>query len=152
MNLRILVAGILLATIPLMALGQGKGRGHGKGHHQKEVKVKSNKTHTYRGYKVKGGPPPWAPAHGYRAKQHVYFPDYYTFYDPYRNGYVYWQNNSWAFSPNIPSFLGNVDLGAARVQLLSDIPLTTHPEVYYNRYAQMYPARSVNISIPIPGR
>ncbi len=23
------------------------------------------------------------------------FPDYYTFYDPRRNGYVYWNNNAW---------------------------------------------------------
>lgn len=150
MKLRTLTIGLMLALLPLFTFAQGKGHGHGKGHYKHE-NVKGHRVDTYHGYGRKGGgPPPWAPAHGYRAKQHVYFPDYYTFYDPYRNGYVYWQNNSWAFSPTVPRFLANVDLGAARIQLLGDIPLTTHPEAYYNRYSQMYPARSVNISIPIP--
>ena len=96
-----------------------------------------------------GGPPPWAPAHGYRAKQHVYFPDYYTYFDPRRNGYVYWGNNDWIFTPKLPSFLSGVDLGGARMQLLP-LPLTSLPQLNFNDNARSFPARKVDIPIPIP--
>lgn len=87
----------------------------------------------------RGGPPPWAPAHGYRAKHHVYFRDYYTFYDPYRDGYVYWYEDDWVFSRSVPSFMADVDLGSARIQLMGDIPLSRRPEYYFDRYAGRYP-------------
>lgn len=96
------------------------------------------------------GPPSWAPAHGYRAKHHVYFRDYQTFYDPHRGGYVYRSNNGWRFSRNVPSFMVGVDLGRARVQLLTDLPLNRQPERYYARYAKRYPRDSkvrVNINL-----
>lgn len=98
----------------------------------------------------KGGPPPWAPAHGYRAKHHVYFQDYYTFYDPYRDGYVYWQEDDWVFSRSVPTFMANVDLGRARVQLMADVPLSKHPEYYFDRYAERYPRNPrVHINVDI---
>ncbi|MCD6064772.1 MAG: hypothetical protein K0R82_2683 [Flavipsychrobacter sp.] len=206
MKLRNVLAGLLMALVPVFGFAQGKGKGQGKGQGQgggkpakavkvnqgnpnagkankavkvnqgnpnagkankavkvnqgnpnvnknKSVKVRTQQTGVYTGQqRVKGGPPPWAPAHGYRAKQHAYFPDYHVFYDPNRGGYSYWQNNSWNFSPSLPGFLGGIDLGKARIQLLGDVPLTTRPETYYNRYSQLYPARSVNITVPIPGR
>ncbi|WP_276131712.1 hypothetical protein [Polluticoccus soli] len=167
MKLRRAIIGILMVMMPALGSAQGKGKGHDQGHgggkpakvnkgnpnvyKGKSVKVRTQQPGVYTG-RVKGGPPPWAPAHGYRAKQHVYFPDYRFFYDPYRGGYSYWQNNGWVFSPTVPGFLGGVDLGKARIQLLGDVPLATHPELYYNRYSQMYPARPINISVPIPGR
>src|SRR5690606_38699247 len=99
-------------------------------------------------YVKRNGPPSWAPAHGYRAKHHVYFRDYYTFYDPYRAGYVYRTNNGWRFSRNIPSFMVGVDLGRDRIQLLTDLPLNRHPEQYYDRYAKRYPRDSrIDINI-----
>lgn len=90
--------------------------------------------------------PRWAKAHRYQARHHVYFRDYCTFYDPYRQGYVYWSSNQWIFSPSIPAFLAHVDLGRARIQLMSGVPLTRHPEYYYQEYARSYP-RGTNISI-----
>ena len=156
MKLRTVLSIALMAFVPLCVGAQGKGKGKVK--HAKHGKhYKPGKTHGHKGNKnvrygrrIKNGPPPWAPAHGYRAKQHVYFPDYYTFYDPYRNGYVYWNNSNWAFSPSVPGFLTNVNLGGARIQLMSDVPLATHPETYYSTYSRQYPARSVNISVPVP--
>ncbi len=148
---KVLIAALLIiipaALISNDAFAQGKGKGHykhkgGKGF-KKEVRYDQGR----RG----GGPPPWAPAHGYRAKNHVYFPDYYTFYDPRRNGYVYWNNNAWIFSPSVPSFLATVDLGRARVQVLGDIPLTSLPEPNFNKYYRLYPpSGTVNIHIPHP--
>lgn len=95
--------------------------------------------------------PYWSRAHRYRMNRHVYFPDYYTFYDAQRAGYVYWHNNAWLFSPTVPSFMANVDLGAARIQLMGDLPLSSRPEMYWGRYHRSYPARgSININIPLP--
>lgn len=151
--------------------GHGKGNGHGNGHghgneyrgngngHYKQDKrvyksvKQSNKVVVYnqKGSR-RGGPPSWAPAHGYRMKQHVYFPDYYAFYDPYRNGYVYWNNRAWIFSAVPPPYMSGVNLNRARVQIISDIPLTTRPERYWNRYYNSYPPSGsvhVNINLPI---
>lgn len=44
--------------------GKGKGKGKNKSH-QAEVYRGASKGHYYK----RGGPPPWAPAHGYRAKR-----------------------------------------------------------------------------------
>jgi hypothetical protein len=38
-----------------------------------------DRNYSYSKGKKRNGPPSWAPAHGYRAKNHVYFRDYYTF-------------------------------------------------------------------------
>src|SRR5690606_37250950 len=82
-----------------------------------------DRRYSYSKHKRRNGPPSWARAHGYRAKHHVYFRDYYTFYDPYRGGYVYRHNNRWLFSSSVPSFLIGVNLNNARVQVMRDIPL-----------------------------
>lgn len=149
------VAGLLVIAVPVFGFAQGKAHGHGYGHSkqaEQEV-IRYNKVNSYQGYSsgYRNMPPAWAPAHGYRAKQHVYFPDYHVFYDPYRGGYSYWNNGHWAFSQSVPMFMSRVNLGKARVKVLGGLPLTTHPEDYYDKYLQMYPANRVNISIPIPG-
>jgi len=165
----------LLAVLFLFASFEvsAQGRGKDKEKHRKEY-YKQNEKNRKSYYKERGkerkeynkyakhynksyqksykrkGPPHWAPAHGYHAKHHVYFRDYYTFYDPYRDGYVYRYNNGWRFSRSVPAFLINVDLGRARVQYLTDIPLSQHPERYYSRYSKRYPRDpriQVNISL-----
>ncbi|HYD22550.1 MAG TPA: hypothetical protein VEB40_13805 [Flavipsychrobacter sp.] len=94
--------------------------------------------------------PSWAPT-GYSADHHVYFPDYYTFYDP-RRGYVTWEKDSWVASPTMPLFLSNEDLSKARIQILNDISIDKRPELSYPRYMKMYPARpgSKEILAPVP--
>lgn len=146
---QLLIAGLILLA-PLGTFAQGKGNGNGNGNGKyKHKKTKVVRTVKHNGRKG-GGPPPWAPAHGYRAKQHVYFPDYYTFYDPNRNGYVYWNNDNWLFSQVLPAFLSSVDLGTARMQVLSDVPLTTRPETRYTVYRERYPAQQVAVVVPVP--
>ena len=86
----------------------------------------------------KQGPPPWARAHGYNNRHHVYFADYHTFYDPYRGGYVYLDGGNWSFSAQIPSFMVNVNLGNVRVRVLNSIPVTRRPEVFYYDYERGY--------------
>lgn len=128
------------------AYSQGRGnqkQKHGKVYHKQ---VSAGPKYKSRG----GGPPPWAPAHGYRAKNHVFFPDYHLFYDARRGGYVYWQSGGWMFSPGLPSFMASVDLGRARLQLMGDIPLTKRPELYYSNYHSRFPARQMQINVNIP--
>lgn len=50
-----------------------------------------------------GGPPPWAPAHGYRAQtQHIYFPSLNIYFDLHRNLYYFLSGNRWIASPRLP--------------------------------------------------
>lgn len=52
----------------------------------------------------RGGPPPWAPAHGYRAKhQYRYYPDNEVYYDSGRGLYFYYSDGDWRVSASLPS-------------------------------------------------
>ncbi len=51
----------------------------------------------------KGGPPPWAPAHGYRERtRHIYFPQQNVYYDVERSVYIYLNNGNWEIGARIP--------------------------------------------------
>ena len=65
------------------------------------------------------GPPPWAPAHGYRAKtRHIYFPEQNFYYDVQNHNYMYLSNNNWQISVALPSIFAGINLGnATQVQL-----------------------------------
>lgn len=65
------------------------------------------------------GPPPWAPAHGYRAKtKHIYFPEQNFYYDLEHRNYIYLRNNVWTISASIPAPFININLGLVpQVQL-----------------------------------
>lgn len=57
------------------------------------------------------GPPPWAPAHGYRAKtQYVFFPTIGIYYDLNRKIYTYPDGNKWITVNTLPSKYANYDL------------------------------------------
>ncbi|NIN01822.1 MAG: hypothetical protein GTO24_28100 [candidate division Zixibacteria bacterium] len=54
--------------------------------------------------KPKSGPPPWAPAHGRRAKyKYRYYPSHYVYYDVYRGVYFYIEGDGWRVSARLPS-------------------------------------------------
>lgn len=75
------------------------------------------------------GPPPWAPAHGYRAKtRYVYFPAHNFYYDIHTHNYFYLNNGSWFMSVSIPRPFININLGNA-VQIQLD---------YYGSYPYYY--------------
>ncbi|HOB15722.1 MAG TPA: hypothetical protein PK894_02570 [Defluviitoga sp.] len=75
-------------------------------------------------------PPPWAPAHGYRAKYtYRYYPDACVYYDTNRRLYFYFSNEKWNFSASLPSFI-KVDLGQSIVlEMDVDKPYIFHSEV-----------------------
>ena len=86
---------LVFLVLPLDSFGQGKG---------------------------KSGPPPWAPAHGYRAKtRHIYFPDYNFYFDVQKNVYIYLSGDKWQVDVRLPSIFGGIDLkGAVKVELELD--------------------------------
>ena len=58
------------------------------------------------------GPPPWAPAHGYRAKtRHIYFPNQNMYYDIQKSNYIYFSNGKWSISTRVPSIFVGINLG-----------------------------------------
>lgn len=51
----------------------------------------------------RGGPPPWAPAHGYRAKfRYHYYPSSYVYFDVDRGIYFYRSGEEWVSSARLP--------------------------------------------------
>jgi len=53
----------------------------------------------------KGGPPPWAPAHGYRAKhKYRYYPSSRVYYEKKRGTYFYYKDGQWRVSVSLPSY------------------------------------------------
>ena len=78
----------------------------------------------------KGGPPPWAPAHGYRAKtRHIYFPDQNFYFDLQQGMYIYLSSGKWIVAAKLPSIFGGLNLTTAR-QIELDLS-TDHP--HYTR-------------------
>lgn len=65
------------------------------------------------------GPPPWAPAHGYRRKhRYYYFPRYNFYFDKRRRVYIYYAGKGWSIKADIPLDLREDDLRTTRkVQL-----------------------------------
>ena len=75
------------------------------------------------------GPPPWAPAHGYRAKtRQVYFPEYNFYFDVQKSVYIYFSGDNWQVGVKLPSLYAGVDLkGTVKVELELD---TDSPQKY----------------------
>ncbi len=64
--------------------------------------------------KGKNGPPPWAPAHGYRAKtRHIYFPQHNFYFDMQKGVYIYLKGGNWLTAISLPSLFGRINLASA---------------------------------------
>lgn len=81
------------------------------------------------------GPPPWAKAHGHRAKyKYLYFPECPAYFDTDRSVYFYLEGASWVISVSLPDRL-RMNLGE-HVALELD---TDEPYTYYNAHKKKYP-------------
>ena len=108
------------------------------------------------GYAQRKGPPPWAPAHGYRAKKqayyphayyprvyhpryryhYVYYPRYNFYYDNFRGVYIYLNGGRWAIGARLPVPLRRLDLGNCyRVGLNVN---TNYPQYYNENHRRQY--------------
>jgi hypothetical protein len=83
----------------------------------------------------KGGPPPHAPAHGYRAKyQYRYYPSCSVYYDYGRKIYFYIKGDHWEFGASLPSHL-RIGLGdSVNIELDTD-----KPYIYHAEHVKQYP-------------
>lgn len=85
---------------------------------------------------LQADPPPWAPAHGYRAKHHkhykknhsyIYYPSSQVYYSPIVRKYYYMNNGTWITSPTAPL---SINLGkSVSIQLGGSVPYVYHPTV-----------------------
>ena len=144
MRLRHILAIVLMIMLPLAGEAQKK--------QPEKAKTKKTDAATKRSSaKAMDAPRPVGAAKDYRGDRHLYYPDYYAFYDPNR-GYVYWNmaTNSWATSREVPPFMKNVDLPRTRVQILKGLSLDLYPERNYPNYMKLYPAQGDNADVPVP--
>jgi hypothetical protein len=81
------------------------------------------------------GPPPWAPAHGHRAKhKYYYYPATYIYFDVGRSLYFYYHSDQWRVSASLPV---GIRINVAEYMVLEmddDKPYKFHSEV-----AKRYP-------------
>lgn len=77
------------------------------------------------------GPPPWAPAHGYRekmAREYVYYPTAGVYFDIGRRVYFYRSDDGWRTAAVLPSTIViDIDRGV-KMELDTDEPYAYHHE------------------------
>jgi len=76
------------------------------------------------------GPPPWAPAHGYRAKyQYRYYPSSYVYYDTGRGLYFYYEGGDWRVGVSLPSHIHIAVGDYVTLEMDTDRPYRYHSDV-----------------------
>ena len=96
----------------------------------------------------KSGPPPHAPAHGYRLKhQYRYYPSASVYYDDNRGLYFYAGGSGWRVSASLPQDL-RIRLGSAvLIEIDSD-----KPYLYNDQHRQQYPPGKIKKSVKGHGK
>lgn len=78
----------------------------------------------------KEGPPPHAPAHGYRAKcQYRYYPGPQVYYSPRAEVWFWLEGKHWEFGPRLPGPLSVSAEHSVTVELQTPYPYLKHEEV-----------------------
>lgn len=84
---------------------------------------------------AKHGPPPWAPAHGYRAKHcYHYYPSSSVYFDTGRRLYFYYDSGDWEVSVSLPTWI--------RIDFNDYVTLemgTGRPYEYHHEVVKKYP-------------
>lgn len=89
--------------------------------------------HTYK-HKKKGGPPPHAPAYGYRAKhKYLYYPSNNVYKDTERGLYFYLKGDNWEVGASLPLPLKEGLGKSVSMELETDKPYIHHTE-HVKRY------------------
>ena len=88
------------------------------------------------GYKTPSpGPPPWAPAHGHRAKhKYYYYPATYIYFDVGRSLYFYLSGDQWRVSASLPVGI-RINVAEYVVLEMDD----DKPYKYHSEVAKRYP-------------
>jgi hypothetical protein len=96
------------------------------GCHGSRVTIGSHPT-----YEAKSqGPPPWAPAHGYRAKhRYHYYPSSSIYFDVGRGLYFYYEGGDWRVSASLPVAI-HIDINEyVTLEMDTDRPYEFHSDV-----------------------
>lgn len=68
-------------------------------------------------------PPPWAPAHGYRAKhQYLYYPSRRIYYEPARSLWFWLDAGNWRVGASLPDRLSRYATRGVSIELDTDRP------------------------------
>ena len=81
-------------------------------------------------YSREGGPPPWAPAHGHRAKHHYfYYPSAFVYFEKAGNLYFYFEDGKWHRKASLPAWLKIWEDEYVILDMDSDKPYKFHSDV-----------------------
>ncbi|UCG78885.1 MAG: hypothetical protein JSV21_03390 [Nitrospirota bacterium] len=84
---------------------------------------------------VKKSPPPWAPAHGKRAKyRYRYYPSSFVYFDVDREMWFYMEGNRWRASVRLPRTVVIVSDDAIEIMLDTD-----EPHRHFHDHKSKYP-------------
>ena len=87
------------------------------------------------GYYVKEGPPPWAPAHGHRAKhRYYYYPTYRVYHEREQGVWFYYRDGEWRVTVSLPSEI-RIDMNDYVVLEMDD----DRPYRYDHEVVKRYP-------------
>ena len=88
----------------------------------------------------KGGPPSWAPAHGYRANTNfIYFPEKNFYFDLEKRSYIHFSAGTWQVSASLPNVFASIDLGnAVQVELALE---TNSPKKFNTMHVMGYKSK-----------
>lgn len=82
-----------------------------------------------RNHKKKGGPPPHAPAHGYRAKyKYRYYPDTKVYHCAERGLYFWLKGDNWEVGASLPLSLKSSSIDYVSLEIDTDKPYIYHAE------------------------
>ena len=111
---------VIIGLVFLLSLGLGFGPADAK--HGKKKKA--------------GGPPPWAPAHGYRAKyRYRYYPRQQVYFCPEEKRYFWIDAGIWKTGIQLPT---GIKISGSGVSLEMDTP---KPYEQHKSVRQNYPGR-----------
>jgi|GEM_PF-220059 len=114
------------------------GRDYDERYNDRYESPSPQRDYDYRDEQSVGGPPPWAPAHGYRAKhRYRYYPDSYVYYGEDSNLYYYRYAGRWVESPLLPSNIYLDTRGYVILEMDNDRPYMYHSDVI-RRYPPGY--------------
>ncbi len=96
------------------------------------------------GVEDRNGPPPWAPAHGRRAKEKYH---YYPAQQVYRNAstgaWVYYRNGEWTVGMSLPSVIRiGSESRFVSLEMNSD-----RPDAYHQEVIRSYPSHIAKVSV-----
>ena len=84
----------------------------------------------------KDGPPPHAPAYGYRAKRtYQYFPDPHVYFDVHRKVYFYPSGDQWKMSETLPEDIQLYGCNYVRIETDS-----SEPYIQFKEHKEKYPS------------